>query len=694
MRYLYLALLLLLFGCVARAQVSSADCSAAAITSAFASVTNSTTTFTIPACTSTTSGSGFWGASDSITLTVPSGSTNLTIQGAGSKTINGGNDQTIIVDNNTTNDINPINIVTAGSTSKLRIVGITIQGGTGAGTRSNGALQFTGNSSNIRIDHIHINANNYPTPSGAGIRIIGCMAGVVDHSIFDAPAGTVWNHIKFDGQSKCNSDALGDGDQSWTLATNFGNPGLSSFFYAEDNTFNNGAGTDCVYGGKYVWRFNQSTNTAPASSGHTGGPPGVQTHPTLSDRIRGCRAYEAYQNTFTAQAGNYMADVIWISAGGLLAWGNVVPSSSAGGGTGFQNLFHILEMRSDNTTYGETAPPGGFGYCGTFQTGTASNWDQNSDASGHKCLDQPGAGPGDLLTGDFVSNGGTNNVTNAATSCIYSSPCAYPRQALEPIYGWLNNITKVPSNPTNIVSTHWSATSGVAFTENVDYYMGDLINNVRITFDGTLSCPTAPHCGVGVGTKAQMLTFNCVVGMGFWVTNEGSWNSSGGTNVTSYAGQGQLYKCTSTNTWTLYYTPAPYPHPLIGGSLSLSPSTFNFGSSNVGVTSSTSPQTFTLTNNSSASATSLSATLSGINAGDFSISSNTCTGTLANGGAQCTLNVSFTPTAVGSRTATLNISYSGGDGASPQTASLFGTGTAAPSTVGPAPSKWLTLAPF
>jgi len=31
----------------------------------------------------------------------------------------------------------------------------------------------------------------------------------------------------------------------------------------------------------------------------------------------------------------------------------------------------------------------------------------------------------------------------------------------------------------------------------------------------------------------------------------------------SYSGQGQLYVCTSTNTWTLYYTPFVYPHPLI-----------------------------------------------------------------------------------------------------------------------------------
>ena len=108
------------------------------------------------------------------------------------------------------------------------------------------------------------------------------------------------------------------------------------------------------------------------------------------------------------------------------------------------------------------------------------------------------------------------------------------------------------------------------------------------------------------------------------------------------------------------------------GNLSLSPSSENFGSINVG--SSSSAVTFTLTNNSSASATSLSASITGTNSGDFSISFNTCTGTLANGGVSCTLNVTFTPGAGGSRSATLQIVYSGGDGASPQTSALSGTG--------------------
>jgi hypothetical protein len=109
------------------------------------------------------------------------------------------------------------------------------------------------------------------------------------------------------------------------------------------------------------------------------------------------------------------------------------------------------------------------------------------------------------------------------------------------------------------------------------------------------------------------------------------------------------------------------------GVVSLSPSSENFGS--IVVASSSSAVAFTLTNNSAASATSVSLSLGGTNPGDFAISANTCGSTLA-ASASCTLNVTFTPTATGSRAATLIATYSGGDGFSPQASTLSGTGTA------------------
>jgi hypothetical protein len=61
---------------------------------------------------------------------------------------------------------------------------------------------------------------------------------------------------------------------------------------------------------------------------------------------------------------------------------------------------------------------------------------------------------------------------------------------------------------------------------------------------------------MGVGVIASR-PGTCTTGVAYWATNEGEWNSTNGATA-----DGRLYKCTSTNTWTLYYTPYTYPHPL------------------------------------------------------------------------------------------------------------------------------------
>jgi len=69
---------------------------------------------------------------------------------------------------------------------------------------------------------------------------------------------------------------------------------------------------------------------------------------------------------------------------------------------------------------------------------------------------------------------------------------------------------------------------------------------------------------------------------------------------------------------------------------------------------STSPQIITLTNSGSAPLQVLSAVLSGFNAPDFSISADTCSGSIP-ANAACTISVVFTPQAAGVRTTTLTI---------------------------------------
>jgi sugar lactone lactonase YvrE len=92
---------------------------------------------------------------------------------------------------------------------------------------------------------------------------------------------------------------------------------------------------------------------------------------------------------------------------------------------------------------------------------------------------------------------------------------------------------------------------------------------------------------------------------------------------------------------------------------------------NVPTGGSASPQAFTLTNNSTAALTSLVVTVAGTNPGDFS-QNNSC-GSMLAASASCTINVTFSPTVVGTRSATLQVTDS--DPSSPQTAALTGFGT-------------------
>jgi hypothetical protein len=82
-------------------------------------------------------------------------------------------------------------------------------------------------------------------------------------------------------------------------------------------------------------------------------------------------------------------------------------------------------------------------------------------------------------------------------------------------------------------------------------------------------------------------------------------------------------------------------------------------------------QTVTLTNSGNSTLSITSLTLTGADAGDFAETADTCGSSVA-AGANCTIEMTFTPSAAGQRTATLNITDNAAG--SPQTVSLSGTG--------------------
>jgi hypothetical protein len=110
-------------------------------------------------------------------------------------------------------------------------------------------------------------------------------------------------------------------------------------------------------------------------------------------------------------------------------------------------------------------------------------------------------------------------------------------QTLDPSYEWGDTHTgSLNQNPIG---------AGTAvLLKNRDYYYQNA------SFNGT--------GGTGTGTLASRPS-TCMPGVAYWATDQGDWNQSGS------GGQGELFVCTATNTWTLSYTPYTYPHPLIAG---------------------------------------------------------------------------------------------------------------------------------
>jgi hypothetical protein len=230
-----------------------------------------------------------------------------------------------------------------------------------------------------------------------------------------------------------------------------------------------------------------------------------------------------------------MFNADFLSSGPALVWGNSVPVVNSGSGSGYQWFITLHSMRRDNGTYSEAPAPNGWGYCGTSFNGSGSPWDQNSNStSGYACLDQPGRGKGDLLVGQ------SPNKKNSTTGTI-----TWPHQALEPVYEWQNSFSGVPNNPGGLMNNYGG------LVQNQDFYAftktsADGVNWSGSAFNGTVGTGSGPlsarpsSCTAGPGGNTP--------GVAYWATD-----------------QNALYVCNPTNTWTKYYAPYTYPHPLIQG---------------------------------------------------------------------------------------------------------------------------------
>jgi hypothetical protein len=456
----------------------------------------------------------------------------------------------------------------------------------GVGSSLN-AVGFSGIGSQVRVHH-----NYWSLGNKGGVTFTEYARGVVDHNYFLHPnvAVLVWyvSHASWEDVSNG-----GFGDQSWAAASTMGS---ADAVYFESNTvLNTYTGvwlyfTDGLYGERKVSRFNDITGML-ATGNH-----GLES----GGRQRSSRHTEAYYNKITNTL-LAMSDYASSRGGTGRFFGNAATSSGAGsydratqlttyrpngvgdstkyplgpcgvlsistaswtGGTatvtlGSTDWQHAAVGTAKLTVAGVT--PSGYNITGaliTGKTGTTVSYavvsdpgayssggtvrqpiDENSDSTGYRCADQIGAGVGDL-------------VDSSATSW------AWANQALEPFYLW-NNTVNGAIGDTGVTGT-------AVIVENRDYYTDDGTAFTCIAGGG--------RDGVGIGTAAQMATFvGCTAGVGFWVTDEGTWNTSGGANVLSYTGHGRLYRYVS-GAWVRCYNLCPggvpdtgepytYPHPL------------------------------------------------------------------------------------------------------------------------------------
>ena len=246
-------------------------------------------------------------------------------------------------------------------------------------------------------------------------------------------------------------------------------------------------------------------------------------------------------------------------------------------------------------------------------------------------------------------------------------------------YGTKNDINFAVENLTRNAGPHpcW----GTGTTGGAKYWTPRQIGMGRVTGTGSTtapqaSCPSPTNCSANVFGPASTDAFTYVGDSEpdyFW----NNQRSSGGGNILLATGTASTVPdCTSDlqsnyvmsgrdffntlSTAKPSYTPFTYPHPLTGGSspapvLSFNPNPAAFGNQNVNTLSS--PITVTVSNIGTASETYSSIVVSPsvfVNANTGLAGQCAASGTIAVG-ANCTVKVTFTPTAVQSYSGTLTV---------------------------------------
>jgi hypothetical protein len=374
----------------------------------------------------------------------------------------------------------------------------------------------------IRIDQNEfLNCRNEGSENNrAPFLFQGTIYGVIDNNTF---SGTV--HIDNGGLQVL----------SWTNL--FYTYGTADNIYYEDNVFNSNYTLDSgVWGGRYCNRYNTyniSDDLYPMFDAHGNQESGVYTN----------MGVEIYGNLVNAGSKN-IQPFIGQRGGKALVFCNRI--NTTGG----------VFLRVDEEYGDELSPPVLNPTDGTPQhVNNSYYWNNRKNTT---------------LVNPYI---GANICNKPPEACQANHDYASEYYYFIPTTDSKGNAWRVTDRTgeapftTGTVEPDWNSKRlGETLVDNKYVWRNHGISNTplvenrefwvhNINFNGTT--------GMGCGTFAHRPT-TCTPGVAYWATNQDctqvSANSVGPHPLAPISGT--LYKCTAPNTWEVYYTPFPYPHPL------------------------------------------------------------------------------------------------------------------------------------
>lgn len=239
-------------------------------------------------------------------------------------------------------------------------------------------------------------------------------------------------------------------------------------------------------------------------------------------------------NTVTYSSTYNLNNTGWIEngqGGRSITRFNNYNMTNAGGSS---ELYDVHGFQNWNT------PPGNIGQTGTMVTEYYHNTFTNVSDKYYWINHRGSWGMyfDNTMTGSSTPSIPINQTQGCGNGDISPNPTNYTPYVNNT---YVFNNTENGTNTTMFINQNFC---GSLVQENAQFW------NYTASFNGTV--------GIGRGTKAALnAQSTCTTGVGFWVTDEGKWDYTSAASA-----DGQFYKCTSTNTWTQYYIPYEYPHPL------------------------------------------------------------------------------------------------------------------------------------